>query len=312
LSFLQMLGADGSSRRLSESPGAYQWPRVSPDGRQVAFTTQDAGNFDLWLLDVQSGSRRRLLTEGADVGAPVWMPDGRAILYGAPDGIRWTSQDGGRKGLLMSIGTRSLLLPRSVSADGSLLAFAAVEGPEQKQDTHYDLWTAPISGAAPELKLGTPIVFRRTEFTEAQPTLFPDSKWMAHTSEETGKFVAYVRTVPDDGRQWELMGGARIPVWSPATGEILLRTEDQLLFAVPYRISGKDFSVGRSRQWSSVRLADTGIAGNVDIFPDGRHVAALVPVEESPADRNQVVIVTGLAGEIERRLASAGNGAAVP
>ncbi len=63
-------------------------PRVSPDGRQVAFVVRetdfaaDKGVSGIWLHEVSgSGEARRLTTQGTGSTSPRWSPDGRSLFF---------------------------------------------------------------------------------------------------------------------------------------------------------------------------------------------------------------------------------------
>jgi hypothetical protein len=57
-------------------------PAWSPDGRGLAFVAAlDAANLDLYLLDVSTGSIRRLSSGPNQASQPVWSPDGRTVIY---------------------------------------------------------------------------------------------------------------------------------------------------------------------------------------------------------------------------------------
>jgi TolB protein len=60
--------------------GAPSW---SPDGRRIAYFSEQAnGHADLFVMDAGGGNRRALTgTPGADEGAPAFSPDGRQIAY---------------------------------------------------------------------------------------------------------------------------------------------------------------------------------------------------------------------------------------
>jgi dipeptidyl aminopeptidase/acylaminoacyl peptidase len=68
-------------------------PQVSPDGKSVVYvrhsmdrmTDKDKGQ--LWILDLNDGSNRPLVTGSASVGGPRWSPDGSRLIYAtATDG----------------------------------------------------------------------------------------------------------------------------------------------------------------------------------------------------------------------------------
>jgi len=56
-------------------------PAVSPDGKQLAFSSNRSGHYDLYLLDLISGETRRLTDTPQYDGAPSWSPDGRWLVY---------------------------------------------------------------------------------------------------------------------------------------------------------------------------------------------------------------------------------------
>ncbi len=62
-------------------------PALSPDDRTVVFTVQEwsieknKSTTNLWLVDITSGTTRRLTTAAASDGSPVWSPDGSRIAF---------------------------------------------------------------------------------------------------------------------------------------------------------------------------------------------------------------------------------------
>jgi Tol biopolymer transport system component/imidazolonepropionase-like amidohydrolase len=57
-------------------------PAWSPDGRQLAFSSDRDGSMDLWVRDMKSGADRKLATRAM---AAAWAPDGRRIAYLDPE-----------------------------------------------------------------------------------------------------------------------------------------------------------------------------------------------------------------------------------
>ena len=94
---------------------------VSPDGRYLVVSSDRAGTFNLWRVEMNGGELVRL-TEGEDV-SPRFSPDGRWIVFqrGFPSGARiWrVSRDGGEAvALTQTRGQRP-----DVSPDGNLIAY---------------------------------------------------------------------------------------------------------------------------------------------------------------------------------------------
>jgi serine/threonine-protein kinase len=116
----------------------------------------------------------------------------------------------------------------------------------------------------------------------------------------------YVRAFPDDGRQVQVsVRGGRIPAWSRETNELFYETDDHRIMVVPYSVEGGAFVPTSPRNWSEMRLGDTGVIANFDVAADGRSIAALVPAAAERSNRNQVTFVTNFFAEIERRAAAA-------
>ena len=76
---------DGGPATAITSPDASAAePRVSPDGRRLAFTRKDAnGRAQLMLMPLDGGEARRLTELPLGVFDPRWLPDGSGILFGS-------------------------------------------------------------------------------------------------------------------------------------------------------------------------------------------------------------------------------------
>lgn len=76
--------AGGSARRLTSFQGQTQNPKLSPDGRLVAFSAEYAGNTDVYVVPVEGGQPIRLTWHpGADV-VQGWTPDGKQVMFASP------------------------------------------------------------------------------------------------------------------------------------------------------------------------------------------------------------------------------------
>jgi tricorn protease len=99
--------AGGHAFRLTTTAGAVSHPRLSPDGRQVAFTSTHDGPSEIYVMPTEGGVARRLTYQAARCLALGWAPSGE-ILYAStaeqPPGfgtrIFTVSADGGWSGLL--------------------------------------------------------------------------------------------------------------------------------------------------------------------------------------------------------------------
>ncbi|MGE5552884.1 MAG: hypothetical protein ACM3XZ_03035 [Betaproteobacteria bacterium] len=114
-------------------------PRWSPDGRQIAFSSDRSGSRQIWLVRAD-GSDLRCLTSGEEPkDFPLWSPDGRVIMY-------WAGRNGlGNLWLVNAAGGESIRLTSSGritgradwSPDGKRMVFTT-------REKGLQLWTANL------------------------------------------------------------------------------------------------------------------------------------------------------------------------
>ena len=104
-------------------------PAWSPDGARIAFLSNRAEGWDLYVVDADGGEPRRL-TSGATADDPAWHPDGRAIAVERRGEIELVPADGGGRSRLVERGAQP-----DWAADGRL---AFVRG--------GDLWLRSVNG----------------------------------------------------------------------------------------------------------------------------------------------------------------------
>jgi Tol biopolymer transport system component len=141
----------GGAWNVSKAPfaasiRAEQSPRVSPDGRRLAFVSDRSGWFEVWTCAYPEGSDCRQLTtfQQGYLGAPAWSPDGERIAFDARvDGnadIYLVRADGGQPVRLtheISVESRP-----NWSGDGRWIYFRS-----DRTGTHQ-IWKMPIAGGA--------------------------------------------------------------------------------------------------------------------------------------------------------------------
>ncbi len=115
-----------------------QNPRVSPDGKRVAFqlrTTDleaNRGRFDLWVINLDGTGLRQLTTHPENDTDPAWAPDGQSLFFlssrGGSSQVWRLALDGGEATAV----TKSPIDVDSfnLSRDGQQLAFAAETYPD--------------------------------------------------------------------------------------------------------------------------------------------------------------------------------------
>jgi Tol biopolymer transport system component len=73
-------------KRLTRSAATNDaFPRLSPDGTKVAFTSWDAAldnqSAEIDVMNVDGTGRTRLTTNGFEDSYPAWSPDGTQLVY---------------------------------------------------------------------------------------------------------------------------------------------------------------------------------------------------------------------------------------
>src|SRR6476619_219063 len=71
-------GENGSgAERLTDNKARDIYPRFSPDGNWVAFSSNRDGNYDVFVIAAAGGKPRQLTFHTADDNVVGWSPDGK-------------------------------------------------------------------------------------------------------------------------------------------------------------------------------------------------------------------------------------------
>jgi serine/threonine-protein kinase len=273
-------------------------PRFSPDGRMLALAMTDRNQTGIWTYDLSRDTLSRLTFDPSVAAMPVWTPDGRRLVYGSQrsgvTNLYWQRADGTGETQRL---TNSPIgqLPGSWHPNGRLLAFYQGVGIDNKQD----ILLLPIEGDETSgWKPGTPVEFLGGPFRKVWPMFSPDGKWIAYTSNETGRFEIYVRPYPGPGGKWQVSnGGGNEPFWSPKRQELLFTQigngATQLMVAA-YSTSGDSFRAAKPIPWTPTRIAAASPLGTygryVAIHPDGDRFAGTALQATATAPRRFVFV----------------------
>ncbi|HTI65436.1 MAG TPA: hypothetical protein VL524_18065 [Gemmatimonadaceae bacterium] len=297
-SVVVMIDSAGHVKPLITTPGRYTWPALSPDGRRLALSVVESGVSSISIFDDLNGDPRRTTSIASANPTTAWTADGRFLIVGSPAGLSWVPGSGGA--LTQLLATEHVSAPWSVSPDGRQLAFGSVS-----PTTAFDVWTVSVAETDGGVRAATPRVFLQTPFFETYPTFSPDGRWLAYASNQSGSWEVYVRAFPNGGDAIQVSrDGGRVPRWPKGGHELFYGTDDQRIMVAPYTIHAGTFVPGRPRQWTQVRLADTGVFPDYDLSRDGRHIVALVPAGQSGdmETSNHATMVLHFVDELRRRV----------
>ena len=272
---------EGNAKSLREGPGAYVFPRLSPDGSKLAVTIQ-ASNDDVWIYDLARDTLTRLTVEASEDGwSLAWTPRGDRLTFNSDRAggmsLFWKPVDG--SGLAEQLTTSEYVqFPHSWSPDGNWLVFT-----EYHPVTKADLWVLPNED---EQK---PQPWLQTPSEEFAARFSPDGRSVAYVSDESGRYEVYVRPFPGPGEKWQIstQGGVE-PVWSRDGQELFYRNEDRLMavdVTVPPAFrAGKPQLLFEGQYQSHLGLP------NYDVSTDGQRFVMIQPGQETALRHINVVL----------------------
>ena len=262
-----LVGPGGSRRVLLGDLRDYGFPRLSPDGRRLAITMGMSDKRDVWLHEFGSGTLTRLTTEGTTNERPEWSPDGSRVLYRSDyetrTAIWWRPADLSARATPLLMGDRLDVFEAVLTPDARSIVY-------QLDTLGADIYYRALSGdTAPH-----PIAASSTAI-ETMPRLSPDGRWIAFTTDESGRNEVVVQPFPGPGGRVQVsVTGGTEPVWSRDGRRLFYRGDGHLMAAT--------IRPGPLLQVASrdTILTDTYVfAGNphanYDVMPDGKHFVFL-------------------------------------
>jgi eukaryotic-like serine/threonine-protein kinase len=257
------LKLDGTVIGDAAPPGYYSDPQISPDGKQLALAVRDsaAGNYDVAIMDLGTQAMRKFTLNPAVDRGPVWSPDGKSIVYLSfrPDapGLYRKNANG--------VGTEELILP----SKGAVWAYQWTPG-------HLSIFDG-VSGAlnigflsGADLRARTTLV--ETPANDVDGAISPDGKWLAYTSNASGRWEIYLTSVEPSGTTLPITtGGGCDPTWS-RDGSLLFFTRPSTAELMSVNVTpGDPPTFGAPRRLHPGPL-EYPSAHSVDVDPDGKRI----------------------------------------
>ncbi len=116
----------------------YSYPDISPDGRWLAYVSDESGRREVWVTSFPDSEQRKLVSNEGGT-APAWSPDGREIYYLSENKLMVVDADAGSE---LSLGIPRTLIEGplysgdplrgyDITPDGAKFIFTTRLEPEQ-------------------------------------------------------------------------------------------------------------------------------------------------------------------------------------
>jgi serine/threonine protein kinase/Tol biopolymer transport system component len=222
----------GEQIGIALNPGIYGNIMMSPNGKSVASDTTDPAsqNTDVWTYDLENRSAKRLTFDLSLDSLPVWSPEGNRIIFASNRELKFDlylkDANGGQEEKVIPQDGPDRF-PTDWSRDGKYVLYMRGQ----------DVWYLTMSD------------LRATQFLKASASVksaafSPDGKWVAYSSNESGRWEIYVTSFPDARGKWQVSNaGGNQPRWRADGKELFYLSADSKIMAVRVN-TGSNFDAG--------------------------------------------------------------------
>jgi len=257
---VHMRGADATSTQISwrdrsgkiletiGEPGSNWELDLSMDNKRLAVAIGPTVG-DIWILNLEKGMRGRFTFDPADERTPLWSPDDSRLAFvstQATQGQIYVRPSSGQgEATLLHTADNQVELS-DWSDDGRLIFFNLIN----PSNGGSDIWTL-------DMETGEADVLLTGDWFE-NANLSPDGRWLAFTSQESGKVETYVQSFPEAGGRWMVSsdrgtGPAQRPIWR-RDGQELFYLRGSSVMTVPISTEA-GFSFGEPKVLFGINVA---------------------------------------------------------
>ena len=289
----------GEIQPIPAGSGPMASPRISADGARFAWHTSNASSAGgIVIFEFARGIRTEISTNGPPAN-PVWSPDGQTIAFSAATessqgGLYAVRIDGESPPAPMGIGNGMYeQFPMDWNPhDGSIIYM------EWSDDEAFQLMGAFPEGDGwrTEPVLATPAM-------EAGARLSPDGQWMAYTSNISGDWEVYIRSLQGPPRRRQIsVGGGRDPMWAPSGDRVYYITwvsgsgYSADLKVVELEQREGNLEPGLPQTLHEVTFASIPTpSALIDLHPDGDRFLIVAPTDSGKRQESpiQTFVITG-------------------
>lgn len=226
---IYLMDADGKNQIKLTATNEDRYPAWSPDGKKIAFMSNRDGNYEIYILNIESvikdidDKEQKNLTnkEGAWDGDPAWSPDGKKIAFAS-------TRDGNYEIYLIDVDGKNVKrLTESKgddrfpnwSQDGKKIVFMS----ESKKSGSPEIYIMDADGKNPKQ-------LTNNTHNEWSPVYSPDGKKIVFGSDrEKNKPAIYIMDI--DGKNQEKIADSiahhKAASWSSDGKKIVFEVEKE-------------------------------------------------------------------------------------
>jgi Tol biopolymer transport system component len=227
---------------------------LSPDGKKLAMAVNDNQEVDIWIQDLDRGSRTRLANEGVMDLPSSWTPDGeRIVFFSLPPARAIFMRD---LDPTAPLDTLAFGLFSNLSSDGRFLAF------HESSQGNDRIQLLELGGQAE----ATTLISGPGNYQH--PKISPDGRYIAYLSDESGKQEVYLRTFPEGSRPARVsLEGGMDSEWSRDSSRLFYH-DSASIFAVDVT-SEPRLQLSRPVKLFDARQGDFVLGRSFEVSPEG-------------------------------------------
>ena len=227
LSQLRWVDRDGRQTGTILEAASYRETGLAADNRRLAVEINDPrlSTSDIWIVELDRNVAVRLTSSPRSEMRPRLSPDGTRVVFSTdwegPPNLYIADVDGGEPQVLVPF-DRTQQYAGGWTPDGKQVVYT-----KRNDAFNLDIWVVDVSTGARQPILATP-------FQENRPAVSPNGRWLAYTSNASGREEVYVREFPQGTWQVRMsMDGGADPVWRDDGQELFYYRPDGVIMAVP-------------------------------------------------------------------------------
>jgi len=261
---------------------------LSPDGSRLALNISG----DLWMRDLLRGTAARFTTNPDRDVIAIWSTAGDRVVFSREGSSLYVKPSNGATPEELLLSTGKGIWANDWSRDGRFLLYS-----EAGEGNEMNLWALPMDQPKETRK---PMPWLRGPFNKKQAQFSPNGRFVAYSTNESGRSEIYVQPFPDaTAGKWPISSGGGVePRWSKDGNELFYFSGTKLM-SVEVKTAAA-FSAGAPRELFEVPVQPgyTNDGHRWHVAPDGTFLMQTFPAELSA---NPITIVVNWPALLKKR-----------